>query len=87
MIRLGWGRIPVLLFVLGILSLSVFLPYWILLKAALSQAWALPLTWDNFTLKNLSFAFFEYGDTQLAIYNTFKLGILTATIGTAARDA
>jgi iron(III) transport system permease protein len=68
--------------VLGILSLSVFLPYWILLKAALSQAWALPLTWDNFTLKNLSFAFFEYGDTQLAIYNTFKLGILTATLGT-----
>ena len=82
LIRLGWGRIPVLLFVLGILSLSVFLPYWILLKAALSQAWALPLTWDNFTLKNLNFAFFQYGDTQLAIYNTFKLGILTATVGT-----
>lgn len=82
LIRLGWARAPVLLFVLGILSLSVFLPYWILLKAALSQAWALPLTWDNFTLKNLSFAFFEYGDTQLAIYNTFKLGILTATLGT-----
>ena len=82
LVQLGWGRIPVLLFVFGILSLSVFLPYWILLKAALSQAWALPLTWDNFTLKNLSFAFFEYGDTQLAIYNTFKLGILTATLGT-----
>ena len=82
LIRLGWARIPVLMFVLGLLSLSVFLPYWILLKAALSQAWAVPLTWDNFTLKNLSFAFFEYGDTQLAIYNTFKLGILTATIGT-----
>jgi iron(III) transport system permease protein len=82
LIRLGWGQVPVLLFVFGILSLSVFLPYWILLKAALSQAWALPLTWDNFTLKNLSFAFFEYGDTQLAIYNTFKLGILTATLGT-----
>ena len=82
LIRLGWGRIPVLLLVLGVLSLSVFLPYWILLKAALSQAWAMPLNWDNFTLKNLHFAFFEYGDTQLAIYNTFKLGILTATIGT-----
>ena len=82
LIRLGWGRMPVLLLVLGILSLSVFLPYWILLKAALSSAWAMPLTWDNFTLKNFSFAFFEYGDTQRAIYNTFKLGILTATIGT-----
>ena len=82
LIRLGWARVPVLLLVLAILSLSVFLPYWILLKAALSKAWALPLTWDNFTLNNFSFAFFEYGDTQRAIYNTFKLGILTATIGT-----
>ncbi len=81
LIRLGWGRAPALLFVLGILSLSVFLPYWILLKAALSKAWAMPLTWDNFTLKNFSFAFFEYEDTQLAIYNTFKLGLLTATVG------
>jgi iron(III) transport system permease protein len=82
LIRLGWGRVPVLLFVFGILSLSVFLPYWILLKAALSKAWALPLTWDNFTLNNLSFTFFEYGDTQRAIYNTFKLGLITATVGT-----
>src|SRR6266542_4138747 len=54
----------------------------LLLKAALSKAWALPLTWDNFTLHNLSFTFFEYGDTQLAIYNTFKLGLITATFGT-----
>jgi len=82
LIRLGWGRIPVLLLVLSILSLSVFLPYWILLKAALSKAWALPLTWDNLSLKNFTFAFFQYGDTQRAIYNTFKLGILTATAGT-----
>jgi iron(III) transport system permease protein len=82
LVQLGWGRVPVLLVVLGILSLSVFLPYWILLKAALSKAWALPLTWDNFTLQNFSFAFFQYGDTQRAIYNTFKLGILTATLGT-----
>ena len=82
LIHLGLGRVPVLLFVFGILSLSVFLPYWILLKAALSKAWAMPLTWDNCTLHNFSFAFFEYGDTQRAIYNTFKLGIVTATLGT-----
>ena len=82
LVKLGWGHGPVLLLVLGVLSLSVFLPYWILLKAALSNAWAMPLTWDNFTLKNFSFAFFEYGDTQRAIYNTFKLGVLTATVGT-----
>jgi iron(III) transport system permease protein len=82
LVKLGWARLPVLLLVFAILSLSVFLPYWILLKAALSKAWAVPLTWDNFTLVNFSFAFFQYGDTQRAIYNTFKLGILTATVGT-----
>jgi iron(III) transport system permease protein len=82
LIRLGWARVPVLMFVLAVLSLSIFLPYWILLKAALSKAWAVPLDWDNFTLGNFSFAFYQYGDTQLAIFNTFKLGILTATAGT-----
>jgi iron(III) transport system permease protein len=68
--------------VLAILSLSVFLPYGILLKAALSKAWALPLTWENFTLANFAFALFEYSDTQRAIFNTFELGIITATAGT-----
>jgi iron(III) transport system permease protein len=82
LVQLGILRIPLLLMVFGILSLSVFLPYWILLKAALSKAWALPLTWDNFSLENFKFAFFQYGDTQSAILNTFKLGILTATVGT-----
>jgi len=82
LLRLGWLRYPVLLLVIVILSFSVFLPYGILLKAALSKAWAMPLTWDNFTLVNFSFAFFEYGDTRAAIVNTFKLGIITATAGT-----
>jgi iron(III) transport system permease protein len=82
MLRLGWARVPVFVLVLGILSLSVFLPYWILLKAALSKAWALPLDWSNFTFDNFRIAFFEYSDTQLAIFNTFKLGVITASVGT-----
>ncbi len=82
LVRLGWGKLPVLLFVFCILALSVFLPYWILLKAALSKAWAQPLDWDNFTLNNFSFALFQFSDTRGAIVNTFKLGILTATAGT-----
>ena len=83
LLRLGAFRIPALLLVLGIIALSVFLPYWILLKAALAKAWAQPLTWDNFTLENFSFAFFQYGDTQDAILNTFKLGIATASFSGA----
>ncbi len=82
LVGLGWAKLPVLLLVLSVLALSVFLPYWILLKAALSKAWALPLDWDNFTLNNFSFALLQFSDTQAAILNTFKLGILTATAGT-----
>ena len=82
LVGLGWAKLPVLLLVLSVLALSVFLPYWILLKAALSKAWALPLDWDNFTLNNFSFALFQFSDTRGAIVNTFKLGILTATAGT-----
>jgi len=82
LLKLGYLRWPAFLLVAAILSLSVFLPYGILLKAALSKAWAMPLTADNFTLGNFSFTFFEYSDTRNAIVNTFKLGILTATAGT-----
>lgn len=82
LLRLGALRVPALALVLAILSLSVFLPYWILLKAAFSKAWALPLTAENFTLANFTFAFVQYGDTQNAIFNTFRLGILSATVGT-----
>src|SRR3990170_1492973 len=73
LVQLGIFRLPVFALVLGIIALSVFLPYWILLKAALARAWAQPLTWDNFTLENFKFAFFQYGDTQAAILNTFEL--------------
>jgi iron(III) transport system permease protein len=82
LIRLGWARVPVFMLVLAVLSLSVFLPYWILLKAAISKAWAVPLDWDNLTLDNFKFAFFQYSDTRLAIFNTFELGIITASVGT-----
>jgi iron(III) transport system permease protein len=82
LVKLGWGRLPVLALVLGLLALSVFLPYWILLKAAFSKAWAMPLDWGNFTWNNFNFALFQYSDTRAAIVNTFKLGVLTATVGT-----
>jgi iron(III) transport system permease protein len=82
LVALGWARLPLFVFVLLVMTLSVFLPYWILLKAAFSKAWALPLDWDNFTFSNFSFALFQNSDTQAAILNTFKLGLLTATAGT-----
>jgi iron(III) transport system permease protein len=81
-IRLGWTAVPALLFCCGVLGLSIFLPYFILIRAAVSRAWAQPLSGANFTLDNFGFALFGYGATVQAIGNTVKLGLLTATVGT-----
>src|SRR5262249_60764539 len=64
-----------------VMACPIFLPYAVLAKAAVSRAWAQPLTWDNLTLANFSFTFFEYSATQAAIVNTLELGVMTACVG------
>ena len=81
-VALGPWRYPALLGCLAVLACAVFLPYGILAKAAFSQAWAQPFSWENFTLANWSFTFLESG-TQAAIVNTLELGIWTASVGAA----
>ncbi|MGH7418648.1 MAG: ABC transporter permease, partial [Candidatus Rokuibacteriota bacterium] len=80
-IPLGAWKYPALLGCLLVMACAIFLPYGILAKAAFSRAWAQPLTWDNFTLANFSFTFFEYSATQAAILNTLELGVMTACVG------
>jgi len=82
-IALGPWRYPAFAGCLAIMACAVFLPYGILAKAAFSRAWAQPLTWDNFTLRNWSFTFFEYGSTREAIVNTLELGVMSACVGAA----
>jgi iron(III) transport system permease protein len=81
--RLGRMKWPAIAFVTLVLSLTVVLPYLALLKTAVTRTVAEPLTWDSFTLHHVNFVFFEFSATQLAMRNTFLLGVLTATIGTA----
>ncbi len=69
-------------FVAVVLSLTVILPYLALLKTALTRNVSEPLTWATLTLHNFHFVFFEFSATQLAMWNTFLLGISTATLGT-----
>jgi iron(III) transport system permease protein len=80
--NLGRWRWPALAFAGIILSLTVILPYAALLKTALTRTVAEPLTWESFTLHHIYFVFFEFSATQLALRNTFVLGLSTATIGT-----
>ena len=53
----------------------VFLPYGALLNAAFSPVASQFVTFDNFTLHNIHFVFFELSATKLALKNTFLLGI------------
>ena len=61
----------------------VFLPYGALLNAAFSQGRVAARDVRRTSrFHNIYFVFFELSATKLALYNTFVLGIATATIGT-----
>ena len=81
-VNLGPMRWPALAFCLAVLSLSVFLPYGALLNAAFSRLPSQPLTRQTFTLDHIRFVFQELSATQLAMKNTFLLGLMAATVGT-----
>jgi iron(III) transport system permease protein len=81
-VRLGLWRWVMLAVALVVLMCPVFLPYFALLNATFSKV-ASHLVWfNNFTLQNLHFVFFELSATPLALRNTFILGIMAATCGT-----
>ena len=82
MTHLGRWKAPAIGFVVTVLSLTVILPYLALVKTAITRNVSDALTWSTLTLQHINFVFFEYSATQLAMWNTFFLGILTATIGT-----
>jgi iron(III) transport system permease protein len=80
-IALGAWRWPAVAGCVVVMACAVFLPYGMLARAALSRAWAQPLTWSNLTLANFTFTFVDYSATRAAILNTLELGVATATVG------
>jgi ABC-type sulfate transport system permease component len=83
LIRLGRLRLPALALSFAVLLNPVFLPYAALLNAAFSRVASQLLSWESFTLHNIEFVFFELSATRLALKNTFLLGVLAATVGSA----
>jgi iron(III) transport system permease protein len=81
-IRLGKWRWVAFGFCFLVLLNPVFLPYGALFNASFSKVASQPIWFDNFTLQNLHFVFFELSSTRLALSNTLILGISTATLGT-----
>jgi iron(III) transport system permease protein len=82
LIKLGWFVIPAMAFVLAVLMLPVFLPYFALFNAAFSPIATTLVTPFNATLHNVYFTFVELSSTQLALKNTIILGSMAATLGT-----
>jgi iron(III) transport system permease protein len=82
LVRLGRLNVLALALVFLVLLCPVFLPYGALFNAAFSRVASQFIWFDNFTLHNVNFVFFELSSTRLAVYNTFVLGIASATIGT-----
>ncbi len=83
LLHLGGWKWPAILLCLLVLGSSVLLPYAALIKTAVVKQPGEPLSWANLTLHHIDFVFFEFSATKLALYNTFVLGVLTATLGTA----
>ena len=82
LIKLGWLAVPAMAFVVFVLCMPVFLPYFALFNAAFSPIATTLVTPANATLHNVYFTFLELSSTQLALKNTFILGIASATLGT-----
>jgi iron(III) transport system permease protein len=81
-IALGKWKPLAILFVVFILSVTLVLPYFALVKTAFTHLVSDSFTFKNLTLEHVRFVFTEYSSTQLALWNTFFLGIATATLGT-----
>ncbi len=82
LIKLGWLAVPAMTFVVAVISLPLFLPYFALFNAAFSPIATTLVTPANATLHNIYFTFVELSSTQLALNNTFILGAASATLGT-----
>ena len=80
-IRLGGWKVPALALFVFVLGCSIALPYGVLARTAFVRNWSAPLE-GNLSLEHWRFVFFEFSQTQLALKNTFVLGVTAATAGT-----
>lgn len=80
--ELGRWKWAAVIFVLGVLCLTLILPYAALLKTSLTRAVGDPISFSTLTLHHWHFVLFELSATRLALTNTLILGLSTATVVT-----
>ena len=77
-ISLGIWRWPVLGYALFVCTLSVFLPWLILLQTAFSRAWGAGLSIGNLTLHNFAVILFELDLARDAMGRSLRYGAISA---------
>lgn len=78
--ELGPWRYVLLGYSLLVLSLSVLLPYIVLMQAALAKAWGRGFGWDNLTLQNFSYILFQHETAAQSVVNSFTYAAAAAFI-------
>jgi iron(III) transport system permease protein len=63
-----------------VLSLSVLLPYIVLLQAALAKAWGRGFSLDNLTLHNFTYLLFQHETAAQSVMNSFTYAAAAACI-------
>jgi iron(III) transport system permease protein len=66
-------------FVLGVLALTIFLPYGAIIETSFTKTVGDAFDFKSMTLSHWHFVLFEFSATQLALRNTFVLGLASAT--------
>lgn len=81
-VHLGIWKWAALAICVVVLCFPVILPYFALLKAAVTKSLSEPFSAENLTWEHVRFVFFEFSPTRLALKNTLLLGFMAATAGT-----
>ncbi len=79
---LGRWKWLAITFVATVLCLTIFFPYAAIIKTAFTETVGDPINLSTLTLRHWRFVLFEFSATQLALRNTFVLGLLSATVVT-----
>ena len=81
-IALGHWRWAAFAFALGVMALTMLLPYAALVKASFLRTASDPLTFEKFTLYNYQWIY-SFPESRRAFFNTFSIGLMSATCGAA----
>jgi iron(III) transport system permease protein len=80
LIEIGLWKWVFLLFGLLVSTLSLFLPFYMLLRTSISKAWGQPFTLSNMTIQWYDEVLFRLPFTKLAIFNTLLYSATAAAL-------